>query len=121
MRSSGVYDPCARLICPNECQLIFVPVEAVDEADLFTLSPLTSQRGEMTNTQHIQTIQPPEPPRDLIASALHLPLSKIDESHRGRKVRTIGQYVFSLTHFRSFRLMNLPLTSITRFIVTHVG
>ncbi|ORY28141.1 hypothetical protein BCR39DRAFT_535606 [Naematelia encephala] len=34
---------------------------------------------------------PPPPPTDLIESALFLPLEAIDISHRGRKVRTVGQ------------------------------
>jgi hypothetical protein len=38
-------------------------------------------------------IPPPGPPSDIIQSALFLPLSALSTEHRGRKLRTIGQYV----------------------------
>jgi hypothetical protein len=38
-------------------------------------------------------IPPPNPPSDIIQSALFLPISALSAEHRGRKIRTIGQYV----------------------------
>jgi len=38
-------------------------------------------------------IPPPNPPSDIIQSALFIPISAISAEHRGRKIRTIGQYV----------------------------
>ncbi|WWC91575.1 uncharacterized protein L201_006521 [Kwoniella dendrophila CBS 6074] len=37
------------------------------------------------------TLPPPNPPTDLIASALFLPLNAITSAHRGRKLRFVGQ------------------------------
>ncbi|GFZ48456.1 hypothetical protein JCM24511_06204 [Saitozyma sp. JCM 24511] len=38
-------------------------------------------------------IPPPQPPSDLVQSALHLPLENITRGHRGRKLRTTGQII----------------------------
>jgi hypothetical protein len=38
-------------------------------------------------------ISPSNPPGDIIQSALFIPISAISTEHRGRKIRTIGQYV----------------------------
>jgi len=47
------------------------------------------------------SLDPPAPPSDIIASALFIPIPAIDKGHRGRKIRTIGQYVSSiLSHGR---------------------
>jgi hypothetical protein len=43
-------------------------------------------------------IPPPNPPGDIIQSALFLPISAISTDHSGRKIRTIGQYVPTLAY-----------------------
>jgi hypothetical protein len=43
--------------------------------------------------QQLIALPPPPPATDLIQSALFLPLSAITRLHRGKKIRTIGQYV----------------------------
>ncbi|WWC64434.1 uncharacterized protein I303_107044 [Kwoniella dejecticola CBS 10117] len=40
---------------------------------------------------HLIALPPPNPPSDLIASARFLPLHGIDDSHRGKKLRFVGQ------------------------------
>lgn len=45
-------------------------------------------------------LSPPKPPSDIIQSALLVPISAIGPEHRGRKIRTIGQYVL---HFDASR------------------
>lgn len=41
----------------------------------------------------LKALEPPKPPTDIIQSALFLPISSISAEHKGRKIRTIGQYV----------------------------
>lgn len=41
----------------------------------------------------LMTLIPPEPPVDIVQSAVFLPISSISVQHKGRKIRTSGQYV----------------------------
>ena len=43
----------------------------------------------------LMTLDPPKPPGDIVQSALFLPITAINKTHKGRKIRTIGQYAHS--------------------------
>lgn len=69
-------------------------LKANGEARLYRMSD-TATNGE---TPSLKALTPPEPPRDIVQSALFLPISSISQEHRGRKIRTIGQYVYFVGH-----------------------
>jgi len=50
------------------------------------------ESGPQTYT--FQTLDPPQAPTDLIASALFIRLEDIHPNHQGRKIRLTAQYVY---------------------------
>lgn len=60
---------------------------------------MTDKSSHRASDARLIAVPPPQPPTDLIQSALHLPLESITRAHRGRKLRTTGQYVGAITGY----------------------
>lgn len=60
---------------------------------------MTEESSQRASGARLVAVPPPQPPTDLIQSALHLPLESITRAHRGRKLRTTGQYVGAITGY----------------------